>query len=484
VRAHGLAGTLAAAFLAAHAGAQPAAQPVQVVPVKPDPNTSTALVGRITGIAVDPSAPNPDQTIRVKLDGFGNCKVWFGLELVEAATPSPYPPSSGWNPAGALYEMGRPPDAVMKLPGELPSLRLAAGKWKVAVSSHEGFNGNCKGSAERTFVVGESKTLKVGGAQGPPVGGVVPQTGNNTKTQGAQGPAGAAAGAGAQGNAAATSSLQGRITGLSIQPAAPKPDETIRVKVDGFGGSCKVWFGMVQLEGNPYPVPSGWNPAGVISDLTRPPDATVKLPGELSPLRLGAGKWKVGVDSHEGFNGNCKGNAELTFVVAAQAPLTVKSGPAPPAAGAANAVGGNASQGAGGATQSNTGGAGPASAAATLAQRITSVKIAPATPKPDEAIRILVDGVGTCKVWLFMTQIAGPKSPLPSGWNPMGLVGELTRPPDATLRLPGELAPVRLGAGTWKVRVDSHEGFKGGNCKGYPEVEFVVADRVLARPTR
>ena len=285
--------------------------------------------------------------------------------------------------------------------------------------------------------------------------------------------------------AGAPVSVAARITGLTILPSAPQPDEAVRVRVDGIG-TCKVWFAIRQLEGSkvPFSLPPSWNPMGAFNELTRPPDATLALPGELPSLKLGAGRYKIFADSHEGFKGsNCKDSAALEFVVAEKAPVVLaKPGAgAPGAAAGTSAQGGPASLPAAAQGQAKVGvtpSTGATGSASSLALHvINGLTITPASPKPGDTVHVKVDGAGTCRVWFGIQQLDGPKYPMPdSGWNPMGVIYELTRPPDATLALPGELPTLKLGAGRWKISVDSHDPFKGATCKGSASLEFRVAD--------
>jgi hypothetical protein len=259
-----------------------------------------------------------------------------------------------------------------------------------------------------------------------------------------------------------------QVTGVTIVPSAPEPDEPIHVRIEG-NGTCKVWLGLKRLDADSSGLPPvRWNPLGGINDVTRAPDATLALPGELPAINLGAGHWKIGVDSHEGFpSGNCKGGATLEFQVARKAPSVLArqgAAPADPQAGAASS---------GPAAKGQAPAAGSRISAAF--HQITGVTILPAAPQPDEPIRVRIEGNGTCKVWLGITWLDGSGNPLPNGWNPVGLLNEMSRAPDAKLALPGELPAITLRAGRWRIVVDSHEGIKGSTCTGGANIAFQVA---------
>jgi hypothetical protein len=284
-----------------------------------------------------------------------------------------------------------------------------------------------------------------------------------------------------------------QITELSISPAAPKPDQPFTVRVNG-AGTCRLWLrvgSMASAPGVPggTPPPSGWGDmgTGAAAELGRPPDTTLALPGNLTALKLAAGRYKISVDTHDPFKGaNCKGSLTVEVQVGDAPPPPPptpanRPGAAPPL-GTTPPVGTAPKPTGPGGTMPVGPGAGNTNSTANNAatQRITGLSLIPASPTPDQPVRVRVDGAGTCKVWFGYAQIDGPRipgSPLVPSWNPLPVINEITRPADATVTLPNDIAPLKLGAGRYKIAVSSHEGLAGSTCKGFAEIEVTVPAR-------
>jgi hypothetical protein len=279
------------------------------------PTVVKAPIHQVTGVTIVPGVPEPDESVHVRIEGNGTCKVWLGIKRLDADT-SGLPPVR-WNPLDGINDVTRAPDTTLALPGELPAIKLGAGRWKIAVDSHEGFKGsNCKGGAIIEFQVAR-KAPSVLARQGVAPAGAL---GSGTTS------APAANGQAAAGGSMASASIH-QVTAVSVLPSAPQPDEPFRVRVEG-NGTCKVWLSIKRLDGGAPNLPNGWNPTGLINEYSRTPDATLALPGEIPAPRLGAGRWKIVADPHEGFKGStCTGGANVDFQVAAKAPVLLQRKP-------------------------------------------------------------------------------------------------------------------------------------------------------------
>lgn len=307
--ARAAAGSIAAILLTwVTAEAAPESAPVQS---RPAAGAVASVPGRITGVTIVPAVPRAGDSIRVRVDGTGTCAIWYGASRLDAPPNTPTNLPTGWPSLPKVNLMPPKPNAKLALPGELPPLTLGAGRWSVGAHA-EGTGGNCKGSAYVEIQVGSTQH-QAGKSRLPAAG--APNA--SAPGPGAPAPQGPSAQGSAAGAAGASSSLIGRITGMTIAPAAPRAGDGIRVRVDG-SGTCYIWYGISRLDApanTPGPLPPGWHTLSKLNFMPPKPDAKLALPGDLPLLTLGAGRWSVGAQA-EAAGGNCTGSAYREFQVA------------------------------------------------------------------------------------------------------------------------------------------------------------------------
>ncbi|MCM3877811.1 MAG: hypothetical protein NEA02_15500 [Thermoanaerobaculia bacterium] len=299
-------------------------------PLKSTPAGATRSVvdHGITGVTLVPAQPNPDENFRLHVTGNGNCKLGVRTKLV-SSSPQDTATSFGGVIAG-LWDLSAPPTDTVDLPGYLSPMTLSKGRWAIGVSAREGFGGNCKGQEVVEVRIGAAPppailSAKPGGA-GPAAGGVTIAKGGPANTgAGATGPAGPGAKAPKAANASAKSALARKITGVTLVPAQPKPDENFRLHVTG-NGNCKLWVRTKLVSSSPQDTATSLG--GVIAGLwglSAPPTDTVDLPGYLSPMTLSKGRWAIGVSAREGFGGNCEGQEVVEVRIGGSPPAGILS---------------------------------------------------------------------------------------------------------------------------------------------------------------
>lgn len=121
-----------------------------------------------------------------------------------------------------------------------------------------------------------------------------------------------------------------------------------------------------------------------------------------------------------------------------------------------------------------------AGAVSPMPGRITGVTIVPLAPRAGEALRVRVDGTGTCYIWYGISRLDAPANApanLPTGWPSLPKLNLMPPKPNAKLALPGDLPPLTLGAGRWGVGVYAEA--TGGNCAGsaYREIQVGSAQK-------